>query len=243
VANRFSTWLKKRVVRKDQNLVSLEDPYQVMHRLLQGVPVRTIVDAGASDGHISRRLARLFPSAGVYGFEPHPMYRRGLEALAQSEPRFSPEFDALSDHEGRQVLHITASPGNTSLLAPNEQLEGISPEGHHIIESLEVSVTTLEAWAHRRGVESVDIMKFDIQGGELAALRGAGDLLNTVRAIYSEIWFNMPYEDGASWAEIDLLLRSFGLILHDIYKPKYGPGGVLTWANALWVRPASWPTS
>jgi len=92
VANPVGTFIKKKIIGKDQNLISLDEPYEAMRRLLVNHSVTGILDAGASRGHISQRLLRKFPSAQVYAFEPHPMYRPVLEAYADRESWFHPFF-------------------------------------------------------------------------------------------------------------------------------------------------------
>ncbi|MBN1817503.1 MAG: FkbM family methyltransferase [Sedimentisphaerales bacterium] len=236
MGNRLGTYLKKKLLRKEQNLISLESPYEVIHRLLSNRNVRTIVDAGASNGHLSERFLRLFPEAQVYGFEPNSMYQRTLQEYARRDRRFHPEFTALSDHVGAEKLYVTASPGNTSLLSPGNRLEQVSPKGHQIVEIRDIPVTTLDAWARQRGIQAVELMKFDIQGGELKALQGGSELLKKTQAVYAEVWFNETYENNPLFGDIDGYLRQADFVLYDFYRPKYGPKGLLMWANALWIK-------
>ncbi|MBN1125604.1 MAG: FkbM family methyltransferase [Sedimentisphaerales bacterium] len=236
MGNRLGTYIKKKILRKDQNLISLESPYEVIRRLLTRRTINTIVDAGASNGHVSGRFLRLFPEARAYGFEPNAMYRAILEEYAGRDRRFHPEFEALSDHVGTEKLYVTKSPGNTSLLSPGQRLEQISPGGHQVVEVQEIAVTTLDAWAKERNIERVELMKFDIQGGELKALKGASELLKQTLAIYAEVWFNGTYENIPLFGDIDAYLRTAEFVLYDLYRPKYGPKGLLMWANALWIK-------
>jgi FkbM family methyltransferase len=237
MSNILSSFLKKRLLRKDQNLVSLENHYAVISRLLKNNSVRGILDAGASNGHISRRLLDLFPTAIAYAFEPNPLYRPILDDLALRDPRIRPQYCALSDHEGTDNLYITESPGNTSLLAPNETLRQLTPDGAQIKSTIPVEVLSIDAWAERNHVDSIELMKFDIQGGELKALHGAVKMLQTgTRLVYTEVWFNPSYSEGPVFSDIDFYLRDVGFVLYDLYKPKYGPDSMLLWANALYVR-------
>jgi hypothetical protein len=120
--NPVSSFLKKRCLGEGRNLVSLDEPYEVMARLLKGCEVTGIIDAGASDGRVSKRLLRKFPAAHAYAFEPNPIYADTLAKYAKAEPRFHPQFLALSDREGTANLYVTESPGCTSLLAPGNRL-------------------------------------------------------------------------------------------------------------------------
>lgn len=237
MSNRVSSRLKKLFLGKDQNLVSLDDPYATIADLLGYVSVRGILDAGASNGHIAQRLLGLFPLATAYAFEPNPAYRPVLDNLAARDPRIRPQYVALSDHEGTENLFITESAGNTSLLAPNQTLQNLSPDGSQVRSVTPVEVLSLDAWAEKNGVKSIEVMKFDIQGGELKALHGATRMLQThTRLVYTEVWFNPSYREGPVLSDIDLFLRDVGFLLQDFYRPKYGPSRRLLWANALYIK-------
>lgn len=237
MSNWFSTFLKRKLVGKNKNLVSIEEPYGVLKDLLQGFDITGIIDAGASNGSISRRLMRNFPRASVYGFEPNPMYGETLHRFAAEEETFKPQFLALSDQEGRLDLNVTESPGNTSFFAPGKRLVDYDPQGAVVKKTETVEVVTIDAWAQRAGNPDIQLMKFDIQGGELKAMRGASRTLRTsTLALFTEILFNPLYEGGAIFSEIDLFLREQGFVLYDLFGPKYDPRGLLLWGNAIYVH-------
>ncbi len=236
MANKFSVFLKKKILKKDQNLVSLDHPFAVMVQLLKGKEIKNVLDAGASNGRISRRLLKKFPSANAYAFEPNPLYGEKLKEYSQREPKFHPQFVALSDRSGKANLNITESAGNTSLLEPSERLRQIDP-GAVVTKTQEVELVTIDEWARANGDLTIELMKFDIQGAELKALKGAVRTLEeSTLVVYTEVWFNETYAGGAVLGEIDAFLREQGFMLYDIYGPKYSPKGVITWANAIFVQ-------
>lgn len=217
--------------------MSFDEPFEVMARLLKGHQVSVFIDAGASNGRISRRLLRNFPAAQAYAFEPNAFYAETLKQYAEEESRFHPQFVALSDCEGSATLHVTESPGNTSLLTPGQRLREIAPAGASVKSDDKVEMVTIDNWAQRNGDLSIELMKFDIQGGELKALRGAvRTLKNSTLLVYAEICFNPLYDNGAIYSEIDLFLRDYGFGLYDMYKPKYNQKGLIMWANAIFVN-------
>jgi len=229
--------MKKKLIGKNKNLISLDEPYEVMRRLLKEHEVTGIIDGGASDGRISKRLLRKFPAAHAYAFEPNPLYFDPLQQYAKENSRFHPYFLGLSDHEGNADLHITESPGCTSLLSPGKRLEEISPHGASVKSVEKIRIVTIDEWARRNANPAIQVMKFDIQGEELRALRGAVRVLHSsTLLVYTEIWFNCPYEGGAIYSEIDLFLREHGFILYDIYKPKYNTNQLIIWGNAIFLN-------
>jgi len=217
--------------------VSFDEPFEVMARLLKGYQVSGFIDAGASNGRISRRLLRNFPAAQAYAFEPNALYAETLKQYAEEESRFHPQFVALSDCEGNATLHVTESPGNTSLFTPGRRLKEIASAGASVKSDDKVELATIDNWAQRNGDPPIELMKFDIQGGELKALHGAVCTLEKFTLlVYAEICFNPLYESGAIYSEIDLFLRDYGFGLYDIYKPKYNQKGLVMWANAIFVN-------
>jgi len=237
MSNLFSSFAKKKLLGKNQNLVSINEPYGVMANLLKDFEVRGIIDAGASDGHISRRLLRKFPDAHVYAFEPNPLYAETLQQYAKEERRFHPYFLALSDHEGNADLHVTESPGSTSLFTPGKRLKQMDSRGTSVKSQEIVKMVTIDEWAKRNDNPEIQLMKFDIQAAELKALRGAVHVLqNSTLLVYTEICFNPIYEEGAIFSEIDLFFRKYGFVLYDIFAPKYGPDGLILWGNAIFLN-------
>ena len=237
MSNRFSSFMKKKLLGKNQNLVSINEPYGVMTKLLKDFEVTGIIDAGASNGHISKRLLRKFTSAHVYAFEPNPLYAHTLQKYAKEDRRFHPYFLALSDQEGNADLHVTESPGSTSLFTPGKRLKQMDSQGTSVKSLEKVKVVTIDEWAKRNDDPSIQVMKFDIQAAELKALRGAVNVLqSSTLLVYTEICFNPIYEEGAIYSEIDLFFRKYGFALYDIFTPKYGPNGLVLWAKDIFLN-------
>jgi FkbM family methyltransferase len=237
MSNRFSIFIKKKLLGKKTNLVCLDDHYEAMRRFLKGHRVTGILDAGASDGRVSKRLLRKFPQAEVFAFEPNPLFREALEESARKDSRIHPTFAALSDFEGTAEFYMTKARGYASLFAPSKSFNDINPVAATVQNMTKVDVVTIDQWAKRNGDIPIQLMKFDIQGGEFKALRGAARILrSSVLLVYTEIWFQPTYEGGALFGDIDSCLRQNGFELFDIYKPHYDKRGRLSWANVIYLH-------
>lgn len=136
-------------------------------------------DIGANIGFFSLIAARLVGDGGeVVAFEPLP---RNLAALARNVALNS--FHnvrsvgvALSDEPGRAELQVLSSQtwaklDTTGDTAFQEQLDALA--------SVEVEVSTIDL--QLAGRRAPDLVKMDIEGAEVAALRGARELLSKHR--------------------------------------------------------------
>lgn len=229
--------LRKLIPGRHGNLTSLSKHYTDIQRLLHGHTISGLMDAGASDGRVTRKFLRAFPEASAYLFEPHPIYREKLQNYAEQDKRITPQFIALSDTTGELTLNLNQQAGMTSIFETNQLSAELFPEGERSQQATTVPVTTIDSWREQNGNPPFEIMKFDLQAAELKALQGASKTLSeSTLVIYTEIFFNPLYEDGALFSQIDLLLREYGFNLYNIYKPKASPQGMLLWANAIYVN-------
>jgi len=221
--------VRRTLFKKKDNLISLDSPYPIMAHLLKGRKINGILDAGASDGRISKRLIRLFPKATAYLFEPNPAYAQALKSLSQQDHRYQPFNCALAEQPGELTYYETETLGCCSLFKPlDQQTKRVST----------VPAVTLDAWSQAHGAPPIELFKFDIQGGELSALKGSRQVLDqSVLLVYCEVWFNRVYEGGAIFSEIDLFFREHGFELYNLFSPKSDPNDMLLWGNAIyWHR-------
>ena len=92
------------------------------------------------------------------------------------------------------------------------------------------------------GIGEIDLLKIDVEGAEIAILKGAGNSLRNTLAIELEVWFNPVQQGAPSFAEIDPLLRVAGFQLFDLAKSNFfqrdarWPKGQLVAGDALYFK-------
>ena len=107
-------------LRRKKQFEQADDPYHALPLLLDSKEVTTIIDAGASIGDISQKLANLVPLATVHAIEPYPPFHESLESIASKNKRIRLSKLALSDQNGSAFLQINKSEGTNSLLEAND---------------------------------------------------------------------------------------------------------------------------
>jgi FkbM family methyltransferase len=172
-----------------------------------------LYDVGANVGMVALHAAKICQTVA---FEPEPAFRRRLEINAALNPdrSFSVEPVAISD-----------SDGNVDLFTDGE--EGRSPSlVHQRGESATVSVParSLDSLLREGRLPPPTVIKLDIEGAEILALRGARQLLTEPgkpRALFIEIHDSFLPGFGSSADEVDALLNEFGYT-NAIYRERRG---------------------
>ena len=205
--------------------------------------VSTIVDAGAAIGKTAQTYHRYFPQATIIAFEPFPSAFAQLQHTARETcgDRVTCEPFALSDVPGEAVLHTNAQPDTNSLLPPAADGAKWWRNGRvDAQQEVRVQITSLDVYAQSHHLSHIDILKMDIQGGELKALRGAEALLarQGIGMIYTEVLFTTLYEGQGGFGSIVQYLEERGYRLFDLFDKRYAPDGSLKWADALFVSKA-----
>ena len=174
----------------------------------------TLVDVGVRWG-FEPRWAALVPSARLIGFDADEAECERLRASHRDVPGVTFAAAALSDREGQARLHLTEEPASSSLFEPDAELiaRRRGMETMREVARTTIATTTLEAWARTAGVGWIDGLKLDVQGAELAILRGAGALLDGVRVLDLEVEFNPIYRSQPLFADVDAFLRERGFAL------------------------------
>lgn len=187
--------------------------YEICARHLPANPV--IVEAGAYDGSNTKEFCRFWTHCQVYAFEPVlSAYERLVEAVAEFPDRIHPQNMALGETAGTRDMHVSVTgvsggEQSSSLLVPTTTREEF-PFVNFRSETTPVRVTRLDEWAAGEDLHSVDFLWLDLQGMELAALKGCGDLLSTVSAIHCEVQNFALYEGAPLYPAVSDWLKRQG---------------------------------
>lgn len=197
-------------------------------------PPSVALDVGANAGQTARRLLERFPGLHVYSFEPHPEALTKLQALAAREPSLEVIAAAASDGGGELELVLT----------PFNQHSTVTRAPRPGERTVNVATTRLDAFCMERGIRQVSLLKLDVEGHEIAALKGAMGLLNERRvdAILVECEFEQNAEQPhGNFFDIHHLVAE-----HDYRVVAFYPGGVdgngWQWGDVLYRLRSDGPT-
>ena len=175
-------------------------------------------DGGAHNGEFASNFCKSFRNIEVHAFEPNPELLDTLQDNITPWPHTINPM-ALGEEPGHTMFNIGESPMTSSVLSNNENGRAFYNDVIRTKETLTVPVTSLDEYAKQNNINRIDILKLDLQGYELHALKGARQLLENkqISCIFTEINF-MPFYDGSAlFSDLDQYLRKMGYQLHNLY--------------------------
>jgi FkbM family methyltransferase len=168
-------------------------------------PGAVVVDVGANIGVYSQFLSRYVgPSGAVHSFEPSPDNFRRLRAATRDLINVRANRAAVGNHTGQSKLYVSND--------LNVDHRSYVPSGDSRRAVL-IEMVALDDYF--KPGETVNLIKLDVQGYELHALRGAERVLqeNPDIKLLLEFW---PYgleQAGEPWQELIEMLRGLSMDL------------------------------
>jgi len=129
---------------------------------IRGIPGRDLaIDVGANRGDWSREFAKIFHRVVAY----EPDHRASIEIPVRDNIELRSE--AVGESPGVATFYLRPNPGQNSLLSEHP-IGGDSQSPAPVIEAFESKIISLDS----AFPDGADVVKMDIEGGEVAALRG-----------------------------------------------------------------------
>lgn len=213
--------------------------FEDIARILRGRVKPIIFDVGAYDGDTTKIFLNYFPDGSMYIFEPSPDRYTELKNKYQGENNVNIFDYAIANHEGRCDYYLFSDGATNSLLPMTANANSYTDLPVEQERQVSVRCTTLDKFCLDNGIDRIDILKLDVQGGELIALNGAKRLLRDklVELLLTEITFVRVYKNQAEHYEVAKMLDDFGYSVYDFYNFAYdNKSGRLKWGDAIFLH-------
>lgn len=179
-----------------------------------------VFDIGSNVGDTVNVYKEQFNSARIYSFEAIPNLAKQQEKRFKNDNRISIINKAISDKKGITRFNVNHFQDTSSILDINND---VVPDRYGSTyqpkKQIEVDTITLDSFCSEHNIKQIDLIKMDIQGVELMALKGAHKLLESgkIKLIYLECSFLPLYKGQDLFADIIVYLSKFDYSLHYIY--------------------------
>lgn len=173
--------------------------------VIRGLPHGAVVfDVGANRGRYARMALDIRPDLLLYCFEPSPVACQQLRSLPVKSFLFG-----LGDEDLEQVAFFGDIEGS--------ELGSLYPRHLDSFGEVEsIKLRRLDSFCAEHEIDRIDLLKLDVEGHELAILRGMGDLRPK----------RVQFEFGGCNVDSRTYLRDFFEILGDYAIYRILPNGI-----------------
>jgi FkbM family methyltransferase len=179
--------------------------------------VGTVFDIGSRDGLQAVELADTFRKSEVVAIECNRDTLEQCRLNIAHNSRIKLVDKAINSYTGRCCFYpidpartITTwsdgNPGASSLFLAT----GEYPAEKYAQTEVEVDCTRLDDLCRELQIDTIDLIWMDLQGAELLALQSAGELLDKVRYIYTEVSHRPIYDGQCLFDDVDAFLVTNG---------------------------------
>jgi len=181
-----------------------------------------IFDVGAHIGESVEEFKNYFINANIHCFEPAKESFNKLKNINYSNIVFN-NF-ALGDKNSEKIFYYYDVSSNSSFLPIKTDSKVFKNKVHSKLNKIKkvstytVKVKTLDEYISQNNIQTIDILKVDVQGYTREVLEGAKKALefNKISVLILEIIFDEIYGRRDSMYEIEKHLIPYGYKLWDI---------------------------
>lgn len=184
---------------KDLNIGHVNS-LELLEIIKQDIQNPVIFDIGAHIGTWSRLALSIFPNVKIYAFEP---IKSNFKKLTENLKHFSSceLFNiAVGAANHKSLINVTNITDASSILALEEYT--INKYDLSISNNEEIEIFSLDWFILQNNITRPNVLKLDIQGFELEALKGASQIIETVEFIICEVSFISLYKEQALFSDI-----------------------------------------
>lgn len=156
----------------------------------------------------------------VWGFEPDEHAFAALQKLNQPNASY---FKQAIGMPGPATFYRHPIGSIASIYQIAEASAKYLGKYHWIGRNIQEIPLDLVGLDDVEGMPAIDVLKIDIQGGELDVFKTGTRVLSEAVVIIPEVRFYRMYEGEPMWRDVDAQLADMGFILHKFMQPKMVP--------------------
>lgn len=155
-----------------------------------------VFDIGANKGDYSKKILNYSGQSKIYAFEPHPITFKQLQGSINSDLFFCYNAAVGSVNGGTYLYDYAVGDASQHASIYKDVIETLrkSSSVRHKVE-----VIALTDFARKNGIDSVDLLKIDTEGGELDVLKGFMDYIREGRIRVIQFEFNDAHVIGRAF--------------------------------------------
>lgn len=188
--------------------ITIPDWVNIIKRL-KTFDVETIMEIGSMDGKDAYELSLVFEPKYVYVIEAHPLF---AEQIVEKYPVFTVSNIAASNYDGEFIFNsVTPDSVNLGMSSLLDREDGY-PSYDIIYEPIMINCMRMDTYCYLSEINSIDLLKIDVEGFSYEVLDGFGDALDIVKCIHVECEHESVWKGQKLYPDVENLLIKKGFI-------------------------------
>jgi len=174
----------------------------LLQTILEHFNIRTILDVGANEGQFGSKIIDLGYSGKIYSFEPIVSVHKTLEVNASKFPQWTTINMGIGSKEEELMINVSENLASSSVFNVDQKSVEAEP-ATRTTHKEKIKITTIDSFVSKqKNLDYEILLKLDIQGFELEALKGARTSLAKFKLIQVELSFIPVYEQAPLYKEV-----------------------------------------
>ena len=196
---------------------------------------RTIVDIGANTGQFSLVMRKNFPQADIYSFEPLQKPFKRFVKLFENDRNVKAFNNAIGPYVTDTEINVSARDDSSSVLPISDLQNQIFP-GTAAVRTEKILMGPLNDYLREDEIKGPSLLKLDVQGFELDALKGCQEFLRRFDMVYCECSFVELYVGQAFASEVISYMSGSNFRLEGCNNVAYDHEGKTVQADCIFIN-------
>jgi FkbM family methyltransferase len=226
--------LLKKIIKRFNLLYGTEEDKAInlIEKYLKSKKI-IVVDIGAHKGGFINQLQKKYILQFAVLIEPIPILAKLLEKKFDKKV-FKVFQNVLTNIENDEFeFHINEFQETSSILEIKQNLTELSDIDTRIKEKIIVKSRTLDSITNEMNLNSIDLLKIDVQGVEHLVLLGGMKSLKFTKFVWIELSIKPLYNESSVFHEILELMNEMGFLLVELSPGHRSPEKELLQVDAL----------
>jgi len=184
-------------------------PNVLLQTILVNFNIGTVIDAGANEGQYASQIIRYGYKGKIVSFEPVPAVYQVLKQQSDGNPNWTALNLGLGNKEEELMINVSENLVSSSMYQVSSRSIEVEPTSRATRQE-RIKLTTVDSFFEGAAIDGEVLLKLDIQGFELEALKGALASLPRIRIVQAELSFVPLYESAPLYSEVIAFLENQG---------------------------------